>query len=149
MGTISKNVIKKTSICFSAFLVFNFFLSLISAATFAASVTYEYDNLNRLTKASYATGRSINYTYDATGNILSIDVTLGPECPECSASPVTLTNVTFSSGRNCECRDDISITIGTGVFIEAGANITFKAPKIYIQSGAKLAKGANVELKQN
>jgi YD repeat-containing protein len=34
----------------------------------ATTITYEYDNLGRLTKMTYSTGRQITYSYDATGN---------------------------------------------------------------------------------
>lgn len=34
-------------------------------------ITYQYDNLNRLTKADYGGGVVINYTYDANGNRLT------------------------------------------------------------------------------
>lgn len=36
------------------------------------TVAYQYDNLQRLTKASYPDGATIAYTYDAAGNITSI-----------------------------------------------------------------------------
>ena len=32
-----------------------------------ASVTYQYDPLNRLTQAAYLDGRTVQYTYDAAG----------------------------------------------------------------------------------
>lgn len=42
----------------------------VSSATFAAT-SYTYDDLNRLTKVAYDDGRSISYTYDAAGNLLT------------------------------------------------------------------------------
>lgn len=36
------------------------------------TITYEYDELNRLTSADYSTGPSYEYTYDAVGNRLSM-----------------------------------------------------------------------------
>ena len=39
----------------------------------AATATYTYDNLNRLTQVSYDNGNSIEYTYDAAGNITRVD----------------------------------------------------------------------------
>ena len=36
------------------------------------AIDYTYDNLNRLIKASYPTGQTIVYTYDAVGNLLSV-----------------------------------------------------------------------------
>ncbi len=148
MITICRKFLKKTFIFFSAFLFFYCFSFLPGSSSFAAGVAYQYDSLNRLTKVQYSSGRSIAYTYDPAGNTLSISVSLGPECTECANSPVNLTNVTFSSGTVCECRDGNSITIGTGVTIKSGANITFKAPIVKIQSGFNAEQGAMVNIKQ-
>src|SRR3972149_7792610 len=44
----------------------------------AATITYTYDNLNRLTKVDYGNGTTTEYTYDAAGNritLLTIDTT--------------------------------------------------------------------------
>ena len=47
-------------------------LCLITLGAFAQSTnTYEYDNLNRLTKVTYANGAEVQYTYDAVGNRLT------------------------------------------------------------------------------
>jgi YD repeat-containing protein len=35
-------------------------------------IVYEYDKLNRVTKATYASGESIGYSYDAGGNLLGV-----------------------------------------------------------------------------
>jgi YD repeat-containing protein len=40
----------------------------VSVIAYAGSVTYTYDDLNRLIKAEYEDGRVIQYTYDAAGN---------------------------------------------------------------------------------
>ena len=61
---------------------------------------------------------------------------------------VILTNVTFSSGINCECTATTSITIGPGAKIESGATVTFKAPTIKLQSGFYAEKGVVVNIKQ-
>ncbi len=46
---------------------------------FAETITYTYDNLNRVTKADYGNGKTITYTYDAAGNRLNkAIVTLTP-----------------------------------------------------------------------
>jgi YD repeat-containing protein len=36
------------------------------------TITYTYDNLNRLISAKYDNGQEIKYTYDEAGNILSV-----------------------------------------------------------------------------
>ncbi len=43
---------------------------LISSASYA--IDYVYDDLNRLIQVIYPTGEIIHYTYDATGNLLSV-----------------------------------------------------------------------------
>ena len=69
-------------------------------------------------------------------------------CPECSGSRVVLENVTFPSGRECECIASISITIGTGVTVENNATVTFKAPTVKLRPGFHAKKGALVRIKQ-
>jgi len=44
----------------------------IALPCFAGKVTYEYDDLYRLTKTIYPNGRVIEYTYDKAGNRLSV-----------------------------------------------------------------------------
>lgn len=40
--------------------------------TSLSDIVYEYDNLNRVVKATYASGESISYSYDAGGNLLEV-----------------------------------------------------------------------------
>ncbi len=73
-----------------------------------------------------------------------------PTCPECSGVEVdrVLENKTFASGTPCECTATASITIGEEVTVQSGANVTFKAPKINLQSGFHAEDGAVVNMKQ-
>ena len=48
-------------------------VGMIVSSAYAATATYTYDNLNRLTHVSYDNGNSIEYTYDAAGNITRVD----------------------------------------------------------------------------
>ncbi|MBC8420708.1 MAG: hypothetical protein H8E10_19155, partial [Desulfobacterales bacterium] len=59
-----------------------------------------------------------------------------------------LENKTFDSLTPCECTATESITIGTNVRIESGATVTFKAPKVNLQSGFHAKEGAVVKIKQ-
>ena len=43
------------------------------SSAFAVTATYTYDNLNRLTQVTYDNGNSIEYTYDAAGNITHVN----------------------------------------------------------------------------
>jgi YD repeat-containing protein len=38
----------------------------------AETMTYTYDNLNRLTSAKYGNGQELKYAYDDAGNILTV-----------------------------------------------------------------------------
>ena len=40
----------------------------------AQAIMYEYDDLNRLISAQYSSGKTLNYSYDAAGNLLSVQV---------------------------------------------------------------------------
>lgn len=92
---------------------------------------------------AYATNSAgTAYGSDATFTSLSLST-----CLECSDSPVVLTGITFGSDTVCECSDATSITIGPGVIIESGANITFKAPLVKIKSSFNAKEGATVNIK--
>ena len=60
-------MIKFTSILKPLILTTGLILTPMSHA-----VDYSYDSLNRLIQASYPTGQTIVYTYDAVGNLLSV-----------------------------------------------------------------------------
>ena len=51
-------------------------LFLVLAAT-AQTTRYSYDNLNRLTRVTYANGTIVSYNYDANGNRISEIITGG------------------------------------------------------------------------
>lgn len=51
------------------------FLIFVSV-TFAGTITYQYDSLNRLIGVTYPDGTVIQYTYDAAGNRLKLTPTL-------------------------------------------------------------------------
>ncbi len=112
------------------------------------TVTYQYDASSRLTGVEYSNGTTIEYTYDTAGNMKSKNAYSRTECAECSASPVDLTNVKFESGRKCTCSDSKSITLGTGVTVENGANIFFKAPTILLKPGFQSKPGSVVNMQQ-
>ncbi len=60
-------------------------LMFLSVIAYAGSVTYEYDELNRLKKVTYEDGRVIQYTYDGDGNRTALYVNTTP--PTTTASP--------------------------------------------------------------
>ncbi len=77
------------------------------------------------------------------GNDLSFST-----CPDCSGDEVNLTNKTFPPGGTCECIGTSSITIGSGVIIPNGANVTFIAPMINIDPGFHAENGSVVNMRQ-
>lgn len=58
-------------------ILFIFILNSISINSYSQTVTYQYDDLNRLTSADYGNGTVISYTYDANGNRLTETVSSG------------------------------------------------------------------------
>ena len=48
------------------------FIVTSSIVSFAETITYSYDDLNRLTKMNYGNGTTTTYTYDASGNRLAM-----------------------------------------------------------------------------
>ncbi len=62
------------------------------------------------------------YALVVSGNIFS----------GCSGDVVQLENITFKSGITYECQAATSITLGSGIVMEAGANVTLRAPLITV-----------------
>jgi YD repeat-containing protein len=60
-------------------------LLLTAAVTHAGSVTYTYDELNRLIRAEYEDGTIIQYIYDGAGNRTALYVNTTP--PVTTATP--------------------------------------------------------------
>jgi YD repeat-containing protein len=58
------------------------------------TVTYTYDSLNRLTSATYSSGVSIVYTYDAAGNRTSLQVS-----GSTAAAALSISNISPRAGR--------------------------------------------------
>jgi C1A family cysteine protease len=66
----------------------------------------------------------------------------------CSGGVVVLQNMTFVSGNTYNCIATTSITAGTGVTVQSGATVNFRAPKINLQPGFKVESGAVFSAKQ-
>lgn len=66
----------------------------------------------------------------------------------CSGGAVNLQNVTFLSGQTYNCVATTSITAGTGVTVQSGANVTFQAPIINLQPGFTVESGAVFNMRQ-
>jgi YD repeat-containing protein len=61
-----------------ALLIVPLFVSLVWPITSAhaqGSVTYEYDGLGRVTKATYSNGTMVTYSYDAADNRITTTTT--------------------------------------------------------------------------
>jgi hypothetical protein len=67
-------------------------------------------------------------------------------CPDCSGEAPIVQSVTFNAGSNCRCSGTVSLTIGQGVVIENGAQVTFDAPQIKVKSPFRAEKGAVVKM---
>jgi len=82
------------------------------------------------------------------GNDRTFTTLISGSCPECSGDSVALQNATFPTGTTCECMGSTSITIGTGVTVQDGATVTFRAPTVTLQPGFHAENGAVVRIKQ-
>jgi subtilisin family serine protease len=71
----------------------------------------------------------------------------GAVCPSCPADGL-ITNVTYPVGVSCSCSNAVAITIGTGVTVPNGSNVTFTAPVVNLDPGFHAANGANVTVRQ-
>jgi YD repeat-containing protein len=79
---------KKTFVLLATLFFLIFFVNSLDA------VTFEYDDLNRLVKATYEDGAVIQYTYDEVGNRLTLETTVpdpdeddAPDIPPPPPSP--------------------------------------------------------------
>ncbi len=105
-------------------------------------------NLRPVEQGFQSNPSDMNITVPTSKTGLIFVMSDGPiQCAECNGEKVTLTNVTFSPGVNCECSAATSITFETNVTIEDGANITFKAPIVRVKSKFNAKKGSVVNIK--
>jgi len=54
-------------------LITSLLLTIVGLTISASAISYQYDDLGRLTEVSYESGRRILYKYDAAGNIISVN----------------------------------------------------------------------------
>lgn len=57
-------------------IILSFLFLLFACSAMADTVTYYYDELNRLIRVEYSNGKVIEYSYDAAGNRLTKNVTV-------------------------------------------------------------------------
>lgn len=104
--------------------IFLIILFLLSLQGMGQKKTYEYDDLNRLSKAHYWEGSSIKatitYTYDEVGNRLSKLVSVVCNGMYSIVSGNWNTTSTWSCGRTPTISDDVTISAGHTVTIPAG-----------------------------
>ena len=77
----------------------------------ARTESYSYDAAGRLTGVTYDDGSSIAYTYDANGNLLTIEKTAANSAPACAdVSIVTDANTAGSVNPDCADADGDTLT---------------------------------------
>jgi YD repeat-containing protein len=104
-------ILKRLSLVLVVLVLFGFVLP-----CFAETITYEYDDLYRLTKATYSDGTVIEYTYDAAGNRHSVTKTPPAQATtvSLSANPASIdygasSTLTWSSTNATSCTIDQGI----------------------------------------
>ena len=120
-------------------------LCLLALGAFAQSTnTYEYDNLNRLTKVTYANGAVVQYQYDNVGNRISKTVS-GVDTQytiTASANPTEGGTVsgggTYNDGTTCT----VTATANTGYtfvnWTENGTQVSTDATYIFTVTGDRV-----------
>jgi hypothetical protein len=98
--------------------------SLVAWQGFAQNKTYEYDDVQRVTKAHYWEGTvkkfTVSYTYDEVGNRLTRVVEVFCDSMYSIVSGNWTTNTTWSCNRQPTITDDVTISTGHTVTIPAG-----------------------------
>jgi predicted outer membrane repeat protein len=80
------------------------------------------------------------------GAIESAGAALPSGCPDCSGDNVVLEAVTFPADTTCQCVCTESITIGNGIKVESGANVTIRAPVVRIRAAFLAEEGSIVSI---
>jgi len=70
-------VIRRVRLIAAIAMGFSVMMSLWVTRSHAATVSYSYDALSRLTQVAYDSGTVINYVYDAAGNRLLSEIAIG------------------------------------------------------------------------
>ena len=104
-------------------------------ASYAASVTYIYDELNRLRRAEYSDGTTIEYTYDEVGNRQQVIVTYACTIPVAMVGSISYPSIqaaynAATDGTTIKCRDlrfteNLTIHRDIVVTLEGGYNCAF------------------------
>jgi len=92
--------------------------------------------------------RVINLKYENGSNAQDVLTIISQAPSGCSGDVVVLQNMTFVSGQTYSCIATTSITAGTGVTVQSGAIVNFRAPKINLQPGFRVESGAVFSAKQ-
>jgi hypothetical protein len=98
--------------------------SFVAWQGFSQNKTYEYDDLNRLSKAHYWENNvkkfTVTYTYDEVGNRLTRVIEVFCDSMYSIISGNWNTSATWSCGRTPTITDDVTISAGHTVTIPAG-----------------------------
>jgi len=142
------NIIVKMRIVFTVTII-TVCMLLSNVCSFAGSVIFSYDSLNRLTNVDYGNGSVISYTYDPAGNRLTYSaVVSGDRTPPTIAitSPTTgsgYTNSTAIINLSGTASDNVGVTLvtwqnyGGGLGVATGTN-SWNITGIPLQTGANV-----------
>ncbi|MGA1867045.1 MAG: hypothetical protein ACMUJM_00710 [bacterium] len=134
------------------FITFSFLLFLfIISPSFAGSLNYQYDALNRLTRIGYPNGTIIEYAYDKVGNRLTktfIVLNMSDQIIQSgtyTANSFTIgPNVTIAGGAEVIFNAEQSISISSNILIDEYAQVTFRATSITAEDNFVIRNGAVV-----
>jgi len=100
----------------------------------AHAETYEYDELNRLTKVNYENGTVVEYTYDAAGNMLSSNTIPGLTVDEVKAEDGKISGKAVAGSTIKVFADGVELGVAT-----AGEDRSFVVPVQNLQDKQELS----------
>ncbi len=118
-------------------------LAIICASSWADTVTYTYDSLNRLKSVSYPSIGTITYNYDAAGNRLSVSRVAGqtvapPTAATSAATDITATGATLNGNVNANGANT-TVTFDYGLTVAYGTNAAASPASVAASAGSTVA----------
>lgn len=106
----------------------------MSSPVYAQTVSYDYDELDRMKRASYLDGTVVDYSYDSTGNrasiVHSLDTTAASGSVEVNSGATSTGNSTVTLSLTCPD------TTGCLQMQFSNDGVTYSTPEFY--SGSKV-----------
>ena len=130
----------------------------VSSNTYFNSTPFNTTNTSGYTNYIYPVAQSfsvraakgsetVTQAITASAGVSTVTVQFESNCPDCPSNGI-IKNVTYPAGSVCVCTNLTSITVGPGVTVQDGADVTFIAPRVKFLPGFRASSGAEVSVRQ-